>query len=64
MAEPIELFDVSIGAANKEVDPVCRMMLTPDSATASLRHEGATYYFCSSNCLQSFFGDPASYTTA
>ena len=52
LTEPVELFDVSTRAENKEMDPVCRMMLLPWSAIATLRHEGTTYHFCSSKCLK------------
>ena len=41
------------------VDPVCGMEVTPQSAAGAWEHEGATYYFCSTACLERFKGDPA-----
>lgn len=64
LTEPVELFDVSTRAEDKEMDPVCRMMLLPRSATAALRHEGTTYHFCSAKCLQIFLADPESFATS
>ena len=44
-------------------DPVCGMTVTPGPAAYPLRHEGATYYFCSAGCHQSFERDPGAYLT-
>jgi xanthine dehydrogenase accessory factor len=46
---------------HEEIDPVCGM--TVDVADARYRtvHDGQTYYFCSTGCLESFEADPAKY---
>ena len=42
-------------------DPVCGMQVEPAKAAGTLKHGGATYYFCSKNCLESFRKDPVRY---
>jgi uncharacterized membrane protein YraQ (UPF0718 family)/YHS domain-containing protein len=42
-------------------DPVCGMSVDPATATEHTEHEGATYYFCSAGCKESFDKDPAKY---
>ncbi len=44
-----------------EKDPVCGMMVEPDSAAAKVEYEGKTYYFCSVDCKEEFEEDPESY---
>jgi Cu+-exporting ATPase len=39
-------------------DPVCGMIVNPDSAAGSYEHKGQTYYFCSRHCLEKFRKDP------
>lgn len=41
-------------------DPVCGMIVTPDSHFQS-EHEGSRYYFCSESCMKEFQGNPARY---
>ena len=36
------------------IDPVCRMVISPGRARATLERAGLTYYFCSANCRDSF----------
>jgi Cu+-exporting ATPase len=43
------------------VDPVCKMLVTPETAAASYEFEGATYYFCMTGCKTKFAADPAKY---
>ncbi len=43
------------------IDPVCGMQVNPESAAGSHTHEGQTYYFCSTGCLDKFRADPAKY---
>lgn len=33
-----------------ELDPVCKMEVTPASAEAQSQYEGVTFYFCSRAC--------------
>lgn len=42
-------------------DPVCQMRIKPSDAVASIEHEGATYYFCSQDCADSFRASPEDY---
>lgn len=42
-------------------DPVCGMDVAPESAAGSFEHEGATYYFCSTHCMERFRAAPAKY---
>jgi Cu+-exporting ATPase len=39
-------------------DPVCGMSVRPASAAGSFEHQGKTYYFCSTHCLQKFRENP------
>ncbi len=56
---------VQIGKPSSPVvtvkDPVCGMQVNPDSAAGSHLHEGQTYYFCCTGCLDKFRADPAKY---
>ncbi len=40
------------------VDPVCKMLVTPETAAAEYRYKGTNYYFCNPNCRQRFAADP------
>lgn len=40
-------------------DPVCGMMVQPETAAGSHVHEGKIYYFCATSCLAKFKSDPA-----
>jgi len=40
-------------------DPVCGMMVVPETAAGSVDHGGRTYYFCSRHCIERFREDPA-----
>jgi YHS domain-containing protein/multidrug efflux pump subunit AcrA (membrane-fusion protein) len=55
----------TVGAPAKPVvDPVCGMEVDVKDATAAgwkSDHEGATYYFCSKRCKESFDREPARY---
>ena len=41
-----------------EIDPVCGMSVTSETAAAAWEHDGTTYYFCSVGCLERFRSDP------
>ena len=43
-------------------DPVCGMTIDSATAAAQSQHAGATYFFCSAACKESFDADPACYT--
>jgi YHS domain-containing protein/uncharacterized membrane protein YraQ (UPF0718 family) len=42
-------------------DPVCGMSVDPAPAEYRSFHQGATYYFCSAGCKESFDKDPSEY---
>ena len=42
-------------------DPVCGMMVDPDSAAASATHESREFFFCSDECRSMFEADPEVY---
>lgn len=44
------------------IDPVCRMVISPGRARASLERDGVTYYFCSVNCRDGFARHPQRYS--
>ncbi len=43
------------------VDPVCKMLVMPETAAATFDHEGTTYYFCNPGCKTKFAADPGKY---
>jgi Cu+-exporting ATPase len=43
------------------VDPVCDMRVDPATAAAPAVHQGQTYYFCNTHCLERFKADPERY---
>jgi YHS domain-containing protein len=45
-------------------DPVCGMSVNPATAEYRSFHQGATYYFCSAGCKESFDKDPSKYSPA
>lgn len=42
-------------------DPVCGMVVMPESAEGKAEYQGKTYYFCSDQCMRQFQADPAKY---
>ena len=47
------------GASEQAIDPVCGMTVNRQTAAASFEYEGATYFFCSTHCLETFRNAPA-----
>jgi adenylate cyclase len=55
VSTPIELFDICHDrSSDKFIDPICQMLVSPEAAAATLKHEGDTLYFCSVECLKRF----------
>lgn len=48
-------------ATPPHIDPVCKMLVNPDTAAASFEHDGETYYFCNIGCKDRFAGDPGQF---
>lgn len=46
------------------IDPVCKMVVLPETAAASYEHNGTTYYFCMPGCKTKFAADPETYLSA
>jgi len=42
-------------------DPICGMTVREDKAAGTFDHEGETYYFCSTNCMDKFQENPEQY---
>lgn len=45
----------------KHKDPVCGMQVEEAEAAGQTEHEGRTYYFCSTSCIDKFENDPEEY---
>ncbi len=43
------------------VDPVCKMLVLPDSAAGKFEYRETTYYFCAVGCRDRFAADPERY---
>ena len=43
------------------VDPVCKMLVLPESAAAKYEYKDETYYFCMSGCKDKFAAEPDKY---
>ncbi|HEX2639893.1 MAG TPA: HAD-IC family P-type ATPase, partial [Pyrinomonadaceae bacterium] len=41
-----------------EVDPVCKMLVSPATAAAKYDYNGKTYYFCNVGCKERFAAEP------
>ena len=48
-------------AAEPHIDPVCKLLVMPETAAASYEHEGTIYYFCMPGCKAKFATDPDRY---
>lgn len=47
--------------ANTVKDPVCGMMIDPNTAAGKTEYKGQTYYFCSPGCKKAFDQEPEKY---
>ena len=59
--EPVTLFEIITDCRKLEmnvIDPVCRILVSPESAPAHLAFNGDNYYFCSFECAQKFTSQP------
>ncbi len=52
----------NMGEEEKEyIDPVCNMVVEPESAAGSVEYEGETIYFCNLGCKDRFLKEPEKY---
>jgi adenylate cyclase len=64
VAHPVALFELAhpdAGHAVVAIDPVCRMQVVVDTAAATVKHSGRTYWFCSTHCANEFSAEPGLY---
>jgi len=50
--------------SSSAIDPVCNMTVDPAHAAGAVTHNGTTYHFCSTHCVQKFQADPAKFLGA
>ncbi len=46
------------------IDPVCGMSVVPGEEAERIKHDGVTYFFCSSGCAEKFRGDKKRYASS
>jgi YHS domain-containing protein len=46
-----------------QTDPVCKMNVDSQKATATSNYQGTTYYFCSQECKRKFDQQPMQYAS-
>jgi adenylate cyclase len=59
--EPVTIFEIITDCRKLEmnvIDPVCRMLVSPESAAAHLTFKDKNYYFCSFECAKKFTNRP------
>ena len=44
-------------------DPVCKMLVMPETAAGKYEYQGTTFYFCSIGCRERFAADPDKFLT-
>ena len=47
--------------AGTHIDPVCKMLVSPDTAAAQFEYNGGNYYFCAVGCKDRFAEAPEKY---
>lgn len=54
------------GQADNDIirDPVCGMTVDPDAGKSTAVHDGRTYHFCCTGCMNKFEADPEAYRSA
>ncbi len=51
-------------APETHTDPVCKMLVTAETAAGKYEFKGINYYFCAVGCKDKFAGDPEKYLSA
>lgn len=61
---PLSIFEITNNLEKDEnnvTDPVCHMLVKPDTAPAKLPFQGQIFYFCSFECVKAFADHPHAY---
>ncbi|MEP7214497.1 MAG: heavy metal translocating P-type ATPase [Acidobacteriota bacterium] len=53
--------EMRIDKAGTHIDPVCKMLVSPETSAGEFEHGGEKYYFCSKGCREKFAADPQKY---
>ena len=64
VAEPVRIFaaiEDERSPVERQIDPVCRMVVAEGRAAGALKHAGREYVFCSLECVSRFARDPDAY---
>jgi len=61
MAQPVQIGRKATVPTLTVVDPVCKMLVSPEAAAAKYDFQGETYYFCAVGCKERFAHDPQKY---
>ena len=56
--------EMRIDTEGTAIDPVCKMLVGPQTAAAKYDYNGKTYYFCNVGCKERFAADPAKYLSS
>jgi Cu+-exporting ATPase len=64
MAQPVQLGRKKTEAPETHTDPVCKMLVTAESAAATFDYSGKTYYFCNIGCKERFTAEPDKYLSS
>ena len=65
--QPMPIYEILARARTgerRDIDPVCRMQVDPESAPARLRYGANTLSFCSLDCVKAFVTSPDAYLGA
>ena len=52
---------VEVKEEQKEIDPICKMLVDPKNAADTYRFDDINYYFCCTGCKEKFALEPSSY---
>ena len=55
------ILDVEEANNGKETDPICGMLVDPQTADSSFEYDGISYYFCCGGCKKKFEAEPAAF---
>jgi len=52
---------VEVKEEQKEIDPICKMLVDPQNASDTYMFDGINYYFCCTGCKEKFALEPSSF---